>query len=169
MLGKLRHGLGQQIAAGAAGHIVENDGQGAFVCHGGEMGDKTVLGGLIVVGSDHQNGVRPHLTGVAGVVQNVLGVVGAGAGNDGNPSGRLLYGVGDDLFLILRLNGGVLAGGAHDHQAVDAGADLEFHKAAQSLIVDGTVGVHGGDDGSGHTGKNRVFHSVSPSVIGCIG
>ena len=165
MLGKPCNGLGLQVAAGAAGDVVQDHGHGGSVGNGGEVLVKAVLSGLVVVGGHHQNGVRAHFAGGLGVGKNVLGVVGAGAGDDGNPLCHLLYGVGDDLLLIFRLDGGVLAGGAHDHQGVDAVFNLEFDEATQGFVVNGAVRGHGGDNGGSHTGENCVLHIlISPRV-----
>ena len=164
MLRQFRHGFGQQIAAGAAGHIVENHRHGGRVGNGGEMGNQTVLGGLVVIGGHHQNRVGARRTGGLGVGDDVGGVVGAGSGNDGNPSGHPFHGVADHFCLILRLNGGVFAGGSHDHQGVDAAFDLPVDKPAHGLVVN-AAGVHRGHHGSRHTTKNGFLH-VSFSFSG---
>ena len=165
MLGKLGNGLGQQVAAGAAGHVVENHGHGGGIGDGGKVLNKAVLGGLVVVGGHNENGVRTHLAGVFGVVQHVLGVIGAGAGDDGDTLSDLLHGVGDDLFLVFRFDGGVLAGGAHDHQRIDAVFNLEFDEAAQGFVVNGAVGDHGSDNGGSHAGENGVLHSLISPIL----
>ena len=90
-------------------------------------------------------------------MQHVVGIVGAGAGDDGDTLRHLFHGVADHCSLVLRLDGGILAGGAHDHDAIDAIFDLELDETAQGLIVDTGLG-HGGNDRRGHAGENSLFH-----------
>ena len=160
MFGNLGQGLGQQIAAGTTRHIVHNHRHGRSVRNSSKVGNQAVLGGLVVVRGHHQHGIRPHFAGVAGIVQHMLGIVGTGAGNHRNPARHLLYRIADDFLLILRLNGGIFAGGAHHHNGIDAAFDLEFQESSQSIIVNAGFG-HGGDNGSGHSGKDGVLHKLS--------
>ena len=160
MLGKLGHSLGQQIAAGTAGHVVQDDRHGRSIRHGGKVGNQAVLGGLVIVRSHHQHSVGTHFAGVAGVLQHMLGIVGAGAGNHRNPARNLLYRIADDLLLILRLNGSIFAGGSHHHNGIDAIFNLELQEASQGIIVNAGFG-HGGNNGSGHSGKDGVLHKLS--------
>ena len=152
------HGGGQQIAAGAAGDVVEDHRNGGSVGNGGEMLDQTLLGCLIVVGSYHQQGIGTHFAGIFGVVQHMVGVVSADTGNDRNALCHPLHGETDDLLLIFRLNGGIFAGGTHDHDGIDAVFNLEFNKVCQSVIVDAQVCLHRGHNGGSHALENRVLH-----------
>ena len=81
-------------------------------------------------------------------------------GNNGNPLGDPVHGVADDLLLVGIFNGGIFAGGTHDHDGVDAALDLEVNKTAQGIKIDAVTG-HGGYDGCGHSFENRLFHVIS--------
>ena len=122
------------------------------------MGNQALLGGLVVVGGHHQHGIGSHFAGGLGVVDDMLGIVGAGAGNDGNTACNGFYHEADNLFLFLILNGGVFAGGTHNHQSVDSVFNLEFDEAAEGFVVNGAVNVHGGNQCGSHAGKNGVLH-----------
>ena len=56
--GQLGHGLGQQVAAGAAGDVVEHHRQPALLGHRAVMGDQAGLGRTHVRRGHHQRGVR---------------------------------------------------------------------------------------------------------------
>ena len=88
----------------------------------------------------------------------MLGVVGAGTGDDGDPACHLLDGEFDNLLLLFKFDGDVFAGGTHNHDGVDSVFNLEIQEAVQSLVVDGVSG-HGGDNGGSHAGKDGFFHS----------
>ena len=157
MLRQPGQGPGQQIHTGAPRNIVDDHRHRGGVGHRGKMPEQAVLGGLVVIRRHHQHGVGPGRAGVAGIGQDMLGVVGAGTGDDGDPARHLFHGIADDPGLVLRLDGGVLAGGTHDHQSVDAAFHLEFDEPSQGFIVD-AVGGHGGDNGGSHAGKDGVLH-----------
>ena len=139
-------GLGSQVAAGTAGDVVHDDGLGGVVRNALVVLDEAVLGGLVVVGGDHQDGIRAVVTGGLGEVQHMLGVVGAGAGDDGDPACGLLHGEADDLLALGGGEGGTLTGGAHGDQRGNAVVDLEIDQTAQVFIVHASGG-HGGDQG----------------------
>ena len=75
MLRQTGVGLRLDIDAGAAGHIIEDDrpgnGIGDHVVHL----HQAVLGGLVVVGGDHQHGIGAHLAGVLGQADGIGGIV----------------------------------------------------------------------------------------------
>ncbi len=126
---------------------------------------QAVLGGLIIVGGHHQDGIRAYFAGIFGIVQHMVGIVGAGAGDDGDPLCDLFHGEADDLLLVGIFNGGIFAGGAYDHDGIDAVFNLEFNKPTQGIKINAVPG-HGGDNGSSHAGKDGVFHYCqSPSWI----
>ena len=76
------HGLRGDGAAGAAGDIVEDGGDGHRVGHGGEVAVHALLVGLVVVGGDEQQAVGPQLLGPQALLHHGLGAVGASAGDD---------------------------------------------------------------------------------------
>lgn len=77
--GDAGHGGGQHVAAGAAGHVVQDDGHGHFGTDGLEVLVQAFLRGLVVIGGDVQGGVRPDIFGELGQRDGFAGVVGARA------------------------------------------------------------------------------------------
>jgi len=154
----------QQIAAGAGGDVVENDGLVYLVRNGGEVGNKAILSGLVIVGGHHQQGIGPGLGGADGEVHGVLGIVGSGSGNDRNPARHPVNGKGNDLFPLLRGQGRAFAGGTHGHQGVDAAFQLEVNKPAQGFIVHPFRG-HRCHHGRSHAFENCFLHRDSPFLI----
>ena len=140
-------GLGRQVAAGAAGDVVHDDGLGGVVRDPLIVLDQAVLGGLVVVGSHHQDGIGAVVTGGLGEVQHMLGVVGAGTGHHGDTACGALDGEADDLLALGGGQGGALAGGAHGNQSGNAVLDLEVDEPCQIVIVH-AGGGHGRDQGS---------------------
>ena len=158
VLGKLRQTGGGQVAAGAAGDIVQNAGQVHGIRNGGVVGDQTGLAGLVVVGGDQQQGVGAVRLRLTAEPDGVPGIVGAGARNDRNPPGSLFDGVADARGMLLIRHGGGLAGGAADDNGIGAVVDLVVNDAPQLLEIHAAVGTHGGDDRHGGAGKNGLLH-----------
>ena len=146
-------GGGLDVHAGAGGDVVEDEGLRRGVRDGGEHGDEAVLGGLVVIGRDHQQAVCADLTGVAGQVHGVRRVVGAGAGDDGHPARRPLHGEANGLPVLFVCERGALAGGPGDDQCVDPLSDLPVDKAAEGVVIDAAFG-QGGDEGCCHAAEN---------------
>ena len=153
MLGQLDIGLRLDADAGAGGDVVQDHRLGAGVGDGVVHGHQAVLGGLVVVGGDHQDGIRPVGAGALGELHGVSRLVGAGAGDDGHPAVNLLAGEGDGPAVLGVAEGGALPGGAADHQGVDALVDLPVDELAELGIVD-AVGGEGGDQGGGNAAEN---------------
>ena len=151
---------GKEIAAGAAGDIVQDDRNRGCICYGGKVGNQTVLGGLVVIRCDNQQGVSAGLAGVADVLQHMERVVGAGAGNYGNPTCDAVDGEADDVFLLGVFQCGAFAGSADGHDGVDAGINLKINQTAQCVIIDREIIVHRGDDCGSSAFKYGTFHRM---------
>jgi len=115
------------------------------------------LGGLVVVRGHHQHGIGAVVAGALGEFQYVLGVVGAGSGNDGHTARHPLHGEADDFLPLLGGQGGAFAGGAHGHQGVDALLQLEVDETGQGVIVH-AGGGHGRYHSGGNAPEDQVFH-----------
>ena len=162
MLCQLLNGGGQQVAAGAGGDVIENDGLVHIVCNGAEVGQQAAVQGLIVVivGSDHQQGICANPAGGLAVFQCVEGVVGAGACNHRDAAIHPLHGETDDFVALGGGQGCALAGGAYGDQGVDAAFQLKVNQPPQGFIVHAGRG-HRGCQRSGNTLKNGVvFHNI---------
>ena len=162
MLGHLGYGLGEHIAAGTAGDVVEDAGLVDGIGHGYRAGDHALLGGLVVVGSHQQHGIRAHGGGVAGELHRVGGIVGACARDDGNAVIDPLHAVLDGGAMLVVGEGRALARGANGHDGVDALLDLPVDHGAVAVKVD-AIGGQGGDDGGGGAGEYGGFvHGFVP-------
>ncbi len=111
------------------------------------MAAEALLRGLVVVRGDHQQAVGAGLLGGAGELDAVVGVVGAGSGDDvGAVADRFDHGAYELGFL--RIAGGRgLTGGAVDDQAVVACVDQVRGEALGAVEVEGALGGEGSDHG----------------------
>src|SRR5690606_14568714 len=141
----------------AAGHVVEHDGQFARGFSAGpEVLVPAFLGRLVVVGHDLQLTASAHVIGNARQFDGFLGGVGAAAGHDRHPAGRLLDGVADDFAMLCHVDGGGLARGADHADAVRAFGNVPVDEFAQAAVVHAAVYVHGRDEGDDAAGEERA-------------
>jgi len=145
VLGQFGDGGHGDFAAGAAGDVVEHDRQ-AEVGHGRKVLDQAGLGGLVVVGGDLQGAVHAHGLRLGGQFEGFGGGIGPGAGDDLHAPGGGFHDDADHLEVLVHVEGGGFAGGAHGHEAVDAARDLEFDQLAEPTVVDRAVAAEGGDE-----------------------
>ena len=165
-LGHADDGLRLDVLAGAAGDVVDADGDVDRLGQDLEVLIEAFLGRLVVVGGDDQGGVGPGLGGPAGQPQGLLGAVRAGAGHDLDPpGGRLDHGRDHPLVLRVRERG-ALAGRAHRADARRAGLDLELHLPLQGLDIDLAVAERR-DHGHRQAGKlfTAGWHGIWLSVV----
>ena len=138
-----RRGLGQQVAGGAAGHIVKNlrnrggGGDGAVVLV------QALLGRLVVVRGHQQAGVRARLLGGAGQRDGLGGGVGAGAGDHRQPPRGPPHHPADDRVVLGDVERRRFAGGADRHQRVAALLQVEVDQPVEGRVVDRARRVHG--------------------------
>ena len=139
-------GVVLHIGHGAAGHVVEHDGQVARAFGDGfEVGVNAFLRGLVVVGHDLELAVGAHLARIAGQGDGFGGGVGAAAGHHGHATGGLLDGHADDFLVLGHGDGGRFARGADDADAVGAFGDVPVNEFAQRGVVHAAVVKHGRD------------------------
>ncbi len=82
MLGEAQQRVGIDVGPGAAGHVVDDDGQVALVGDGPVVRLEHALVGLVVVGRHDEGGVRAEGGGAARGRDGGARVVRAGAGDD---------------------------------------------------------------------------------------
>ena len=164
VLGENLIALGGEGHAGAAGHVVEDDGQL------GAVGDvlivlhKPRLAALVVVGGDVEQRVRPGVLGVEGQVHGGGGVVAPRAGDDLHPVVHPLDAVLHHSDVLPDGHGGRFAGGAAHADGVHTALDLIVDEAAEGVVVDIPVGVKGGGNGHAVAGKDRSPHRKHPCL-----
>ena len=155
MLEKAAQHWRQHIAARAARHVVEHQGQIHCLGNGLEMQIQAFLGGLVVIGGDQQRAVGPGLFGKEGQADGFAGIVGTGPGQHRHPAfGLIDTDFNDPLVFLVGQRGG-FAGGAARHQTVDAFGDLAFDKGPVGLFIHGII-LERGDKRCHRTGKKHV-------------
>ena len=150
-------GVGQGDA-GAAGDVVQDDGDVHLAGDGLKVAKHAFLRRLVVVGVDEEGGIGAGIFREAGEVEGLVGGVGAGAGDDfhfgafGGLDGDL-----DNVVVFFVGEGGGLAGGADGDDAIGAVDglvfDLFFERGAVELAIE-----EGGHQG----GKGTTEHGGSP-------
>ena len=138
-------GLAGDRDAGAAGDVVDHDGQVARVGDRGEVRDEPGLRRLVVVGRHGEHGVGAGLLGHLRRLDALGGVVAAGAGDD---DGAVADGLDDgaqQLVLLVGGGGRRLARRARHDEAVVAVVDEVRGEGLSLLEVDGAVVPHRGD------------------------
>jgi hypothetical protein len=152
VVGQAGQGGGQEVAAGAPGHVVGHQGQVHGLGNGLVVLVEAFLGGFVVVGGDKQGAVGPGFLGEAGQADGLCGIVGAGPGQYGHAALGLVDADFYDALVFLMAEGGGFAGGATGHQAVDARVDLVFDEGPVGGLVQAVV-AEWGDQGGQGTGK----------------
>ncbi len=114
------------------------------------MGVEPFLGGLVVVGRDHQRGIGAGRFGVLGELDCLGGGIGAGARDDGHTPARGLdaelghahvFGVGERRRFPRS---------SYGDETVGTLGNVPFHEVLKGFFVDGTVleRCHQRDDGA---------------------
>ena len=139
VLGRPREGVLGDRDAGPPRDVVEHHREVGGICHGAEVREQAVLGGLAVVGRDDEDAVRPDLAGLLRELDRVGGVVGADPGDHGRPVAHRLDDRAEDGAVLLRGRGRRLTGGPRDHDAVVAVLDEVLGDPRGAVQVDGPV------------------------------
>src|SRR5581483_7754426 len=123
--GETEDGFRQQVGAGAAGDVVEEDGQLDGFGDGAEVLELAFLSGLVVVGVGGEDaGEAVDARELFGVGDGLVGGVVRGSGEDGDAAGGGGDGDFDDAEPLLLGERGGLARGADGHEQVYAVGDL---------------------------------------------
>ena len=157
-LGKLRQCGGLQIHTGTGRNIVNDAGQGNGICNGRIVGNQARLAGFVVIRGNQQQGICTGFLGLFGDLNGKGRIVGARARNNRNALCGMLHSKTDALHMLFVAERCGFTRGAADHNGIRAVCNLIINNAAQFLKVDGSVCVHGGNDGNSSTGKYRLFH-----------
>ena len=160
MLAQFQSSLRGNVQAGAGRHVVHDHRDASGLSHGGKVSNQTSLRGLVVIGSHHQQSVCAAFGRLCGQCAAVVGIVGAGTGNDGHAVVDNIHRILDSGKLLLIGHSRALAGGAADDDGIGMVRDLILNNAAQLVKVDASVLVHRGDNGNTRAGKDRILHSL---------
>ena len=156
--GQAQVGGGLDVAAGAGGHVVQDQRLGARVCDGHEGAVQALLGGLVVVGGDHQHRVRADRACKLRQLHGVGRVVAAGARDHRNAAVGALHGVAHDLLVLRVAQGRALAGGAAADDCVDAAVDLPVDQPSVCVVIHLAACGEGGDECGGDALEDALVH-----------
>ena len=106
MLGKLKQRVCRKAYAGPAGNVVENDRQVAAVSNRSVVGEKAPLRRLVVIRGNRKAAFGATLLGKPGQFDCIIRVVRTDAGNNGNPVVDILAAPGENLAMLLVVQGG---------------------------------------------------------------
>ncbi len=151
--------LGQNIAACAAGHIVQQDGSFHRVRHLLEMGVQAVLGGFVVVRGYQQKAIHAVPFRLLGQIDGGIRAVGTGTCDHGNPALYHLHTVPDHIQMFLMAHGGCLSRSPADDDGIRALSDLELHQFRKFLVIHASVPMHGGHNR--HSRSSEYCHTLS--------
>ncbi len=93
------------------------------------------LGGLVVVGSDQQAGIRPVTLGITGQTNGFIGIVGTGTGNHRDTAIGHRHHFPDHAVVLFKTQGSGFTGGAHGNDSVGALLYMPVNQRAQTLPV----------------------------------
>ena len=155
-------GIGGEGHAGAAGHVVQDDGQIGAGRDVLIVLDQAGLAGLVVVGGDVEQGVCAVVLSMLGQVNGSGGIVAARAGNDLDPLVHPLDTEFHSGVMLANRHGSGLAGGAADTDSIHASGNLIIDKFSESVVIDVAACVKGSDEGGAGAGKDRSSHVDAP-------
>ena len=153
-------GVGEDVARGPTGHVVDHDGEAGMPAGAGPVVlEEPGLVGLVVVGRDHQRGVGAGVSHAPHLLHGLGGGVAARPGDDRHPPLGLLHHQADGLHPLHRGHGHRLPGGPHRHQARGATGELLPHQGAVRPVVERSV-----PEGSGERGQRtlELHHRAGP-------
>ncbi|MNT38771.1 hypothetical protein D3C72_1749800 [compost metagenome] len=119
------------------------------------MRDQAGLGRPHVRRGDHQRVGGTERGGAAGLLDGLGGAGQAGAGQDRNAAGDALDRAGQQLVVLRIGQGGCLAGGAGNDNALDAALQLQVQQALPTVGVECAVGPEGGRQRGDEAGKGQ--------------
>ena len=124
------------------------------------MLDKPLLGGFVIIGRDHEDGISTGIFRVLRGAQGVCGIVAADPGDHFHASVDGAHRHADKLVMLVRRMRRVFAGRAADHDSRGAVLILELKVLFKSLIVHAVL-TERRNYCSARTFENRYFNHNS--------
>ena len=154
------HGLGRHVDHGAAGDVVDDQGQLDRVMDRPKVGVETLLRRLVVVGGHHQGRVGARPLGVPGQADRLFGRVRAGPGDHRHPTAGGLDAQLDHPLMLGVAHGRALPGGPDWHEALGTLGEVPCHQLLECPLVERPVAKRR------HERDNRAMeHVVRPSRL----
>ena len=126
---------------------------------------QALLIGLVVIGGNDEHGVGAGLFGVAGEFNRFVGVVGPGAGNDGNAALGLVDAPLNNAFMLGVGQSRAFAGGADGNEAMRALRDLPIDMTAEGGFINFAV-FERRDQSRHRTSESAILaHDVIPLLV----
>ena len=127
-------------------YVIDDHRDGDGIGNGVVVKLQTLLGRLVVVGGDHQQGIRPRRLGVAREIHRFRRRVGAGPGDHRHAARGLVDADFYDSLVLVVAEGGRFPRRADGDQAGGAFLDLPAHQTAERILIH-PVTVERGDQG----------------------
>ena len=140
-------GVVAHVAAGAAGHVVEDHRQFDGFGNGLEVLVEPFLRGFVVVGDDGEMGGCADFGGETGQLDGFCCRVGSRAGDDRYTSGGLFDGCPDQQAVFSDVDRGRFTGGSDHDERVGTFGDMPFDVVLQAWQVEAAILVHGRGNG----------------------
>ena len=147
------HGFDADFNPAAAGDAVEHDGQLGGFAHGLEVQEQPVLGGLVIVRGDLQNGGGTGGFGLLGDFNRFPSAVGACSGHHNAASAGEFHGELDHAIMLFVVERGGFAGGAAGDHAGHAAVELKIDELFECRLINLAVAERG-DDGCVGAGEH---------------
>ena len=133
---KRGHGLRQQVATGAPGHVVQHHRQRTVVGDRAVMREQSGLGRAHVRRRHHQRGVGAKRGDAPGLFDGLGGVGQAGAGEHRHPAGDDFHRGAQDRVVFHVVQRRRFAGRSGDDQRLGAAVELRLEQPAPGVEID---------------------------------
>ena len=143
-------GIGLNADPRPAGYVIEDHGDLHPICHISKMLDQALLGGLVVVRRNHQDGVGANRPGVFRFSEGREGVVPAHAHDHLHFALAGVHRIAHQLIVLVLTQRGVFAGGAANHDGSGPAGQLKVQLLLQLIVVYALLakGRHNGGTGA---------------------
>ena len=170
MLGQARQGVIGDAHAGAAGDVVDHDGQVRRLDDRHDVLVDALLAGSVVVGGVDEQALGARVLAADPDAHGVGGVVGAGAGDEHGAPGEGVLDLAQEGLLLGQVGGGGLAGGPGQEDEVGAVVDEGDGQGLGGGNIDLALGGEGRDHGDAHRaegagGQGALGHAPRVTAI----
>ena len=155
----------QQVGAGTAGNVVENDRQGRMFRYGFEVLVQPLLRRFVVVGCDAQDRIRAPQVEFAQLVEHFRGRVAAYADHQRHAACDVVFDEHGDHGPFVQVEGRGFGRRAECDDEIHAAVDDVVDRAGQSRIIHPSVGCERGGDGCAGAAEFVSCHIVDNVIF----